>query len=126
MQIFHKQISRLKTDKKLFQYLANKLYKFFNVIERNDLVLVPVNKNKVYRVLDVYDDGCLDILCDDDPSPIRARISRYGVRLHSKFFKGIEHYRSAKHDNGWRLFSGPHGIGLYNFKNKEILKREAK
>lgn len=117
-----KLINRIKINRKLFQYLANKLYKFFNVIERNDLIIVPFDK-RIHRVLDVYDTGNLDVLCDLDPSPIRTRISSDGVKLYSKFFK---HYRSEKHDQGWRLFNFEGKIGFYNFKNKEVLIKDEK
>lgn len=115
MQIFRSWIFNIKNDRKLFQYLANKLYKFFNVIERNDLVQLPHDK-KIYRVLDVYDTGAFDYLCDDDPSPIRQKWNGRAT-LFSKFFKGVDHYRSEKHDNGWRFLGGV----FYNFKTKEIL-----
>lgn len=120
MQIINRFVNRIKSDKQLFQYLANKLYKFFNIIERNDLIKLPRDP-KIYRVLDVYDTGAIDYLCDEDPNPMRERL-RGNAILHSKFFKLQDQYRSEKHDNGWRLFGG----GFYNFNTKEILQRKEK
>lgn len=125
MQIINRWINRIKNNKYLFQYLSNKLYKFFNVIERNDLVKVPGTK-KIYRVVDVYDSGYIDVVCDEDPSPMRESVGRYGLILHSKFFKGIEHYRSIKQENRFRMFNFDGKIGFFNIKTKEVLMRGQK
>ena len=119
--MFGKFIKNIKSDKVLFQFLANKLYKFFNIIERGDLITTGwgFEQKKIFRVLDMFNDGSVDCLCDQDPQPMRIRFySDQNLKLYNKFFRGKEFLRDAKHDKGWRLFPG----GFYNFKTKEILK----
>lgn len=120
MQIFSRWINKIKSDMRLFQFLATKLYKFFNVVDRNDLIKYP-NSDKIYRIVDMYDNGSFDVVCDDDLSPMREKWNGRVV-LVNKYFKRSHNYRSAKHDNGWRFFGG----GFYNFKTKEILQRKEK
>ncbi len=104
MQIFRSLVHRIKNDQKLFRYLANTLYKFFNVIERNyQIIRIGDKSAKVYRIIDIYDNGSLDVVCDQDPSPLRERvyfISNFS--LHSKFFRGAEHLRSATYDRSFK------------------------
>lgn len=114
-------IQKLKRNKRLFYFLANFLYKFFNIIERNDLIKIH-DDPKIYRVLDIYDTLNIDVLCDDDPSPIRTRHSYSSCKLQKKFFKDVVLFRSEKHDNGWRLFGDYGKLGFYNFNTKEVLQ----
>lgn len=118
MQILRSLINRIKSNKKLFRYLANKLYKFFNVIERNDLIKCP-NIDKVYRVVDIYDTGSIEVVCDQGPSPMRERLNGRNL-LVQKFFKGQEQYRSEKNDKGWRSIGGI----FANINTGEIIKKD--
>lgn len=110
-----------ETKIKIFQWLANLLYKSFNVIERGDSVIIHGNKHPC-RILDIYDNGTIDYMCDSDPSSMREKTSLYKIKLHSKFFRGEQFLRNDKNDNGYRLFDVGGLIGIYNFKNKKILK----
>lgn len=121
MQIIKQCINRIKSNKKLFYHCASLVYKFFNVIERNDTVQAK-NDPKFYRVLDVYSDGSFDVLCDDDPSPVREKKGAYNLILKFKWFKNQDQLRDRKHDNGWRFFGG----GFINVNTKEILQRKGK
>jgi hypothetical protein len=124
--MFKKVMQRIKDDKALFRFLANKLYKFFNIIERGDLITTGwgFDQKKIFRVLDMFNDGSIDCLCDHDPQPMRTRFySDQNLKLYNKFFKGKEFLRDVKQDNGWRLF-GPGAF--YNFKLKEVLLMDKK
>lgn len=120
--MFKRMIQRVKNDESLFRYLANAVYKFFNVIERNDKIIsrCPIDPKapKIFRIIDMYDNGCVDVVCDQDLSPMREVLTLSGYKLHAKFFKGSEHLRSATYDNGWRAIGGI----LANIRTGEVLK----
>lgn len=115
--MFKKWINKIKSDKQLFMFLANELYKFFNIIERNDLIKIP-NDPKIYRILDIYSDGSFEMLCDHDPTPMRQEWNGRTF-LYKKFFKPLALQRE-RHDKGWRMFPG----GFFNFNTKEIIQRK--
>ena len=101
----------------LFCLLVSFIYKIFNIIERNDTVLIPGYK-KPFRILDLYDNFTADVMSDVDPEyQVRLRTHIKGLKLDKKFFK--ESVRSAVHDKGWRHLGGI----FVNVNTGEVLKR---
>ena len=98
-----------------FIFLCNLLYKTFNVINHNDTVLIPYDK-RPHRIVDMYDNGTADVICDLDPNPMRIRYDVYELKFKKKFFK--ENLRSAKFDNGFRMTGPGH---FSNYKTGENL-----
>lgn len=98
----------IKTNISAFLGLVEGLYKLFNVIEYNDTISIEGYPYK-FRVIDIYDNGEIDvIIVDPPPDPQifegRQRTSLRGAILYRKFFRS--YLRESKNDNGWRQVGG--------------------